>query len=276
MRTGRAHARDDAGDGYVPLGAGPLAAVLLGLALLPLRGEVSASNLSFAFMTLTIVTAELGGRAAALATALTSALSLDYFLTAPYFRLSIEEHDDVIAFVGLAVCGLVAAGLGSSRTERIAALTAIGRHRELLRSMLRGWDRAAAPGSQLPAILRACVDALPLAGAALRDATGRLVACAGPADEQRVAPTEVLEPTSLWPRSLAGTTPRGWSPPLPPQGGRVVLLAGEEPVGSLDVWGNGQPSDTESREALWDVARLLTLLLSIRTSVSRSEETEGA
>ena len=34
MQTGRAHARHDAGNGYVPLGAGPLAAVLLGLALL--------------------------------------------------------------------------------------------------------------------------------------------------------------------------------------------------------------------------------------------------
>ena len=59
MQTGRTHARDDVGNGYVPLGAGTLAAVLLGLALVPLRGEVSASNLSFAFMALTIVTAEL-------------------------------------------------------------------------------------------------------------------------------------------------------------------------------------------------------------------------
>jgi hypothetical protein len=266
----------DEGAGYVPLSAGPLAAVLLGLTLLPLRGEVSASNLSFAFMALTIVTAEFGGRAAALATALASALSLDYFLTAPYFQLSIEQHEDVIAFVGLAVCGLVAAGLGSSRSERIAALTVVRGHRELLRSMLHDWDRAAAPGPQLAAILQACVDALPLAGAALRDDGGRLVACATPADERRAAPDALLEPVSLRPVSATRSAPRGWSPPLPSEGGRIRLVAGAATLGSLDVWGNGRSSDTESRQALWDVARLLTLLLAVRTSASWSGEAENA
>ena len=61
----------------------------------------------------------------------------------------------MIAFVGLAVRGLVAAGLGSSRSERIAALTAIGSHRELcdrwcatgiaLRPPARGSRRSSGP-----------------------------------------------------------------------------------------------------------------------------------
>jgi Domain of unknown function (DUF4118) len=249
----------------LPFGAGPLAAVLLGLALVPLRDAASASNLSFAFMALTIVTAEFGGRAAALATAFTSALSLDYFLTEPYFRLSIEEHEDVIAFIGLAVCGLIAAGLGSSRGERIAALTATRTHRDLLRLILSDWEQGAAGGPQLAGILRACLDAFPLAGAVLRDEANRLVACAGPADERRDVPAEVLEPTSLWPASAPGSVPRGWSPPLPALGGRIVLAGGQATLGWLDVWGNGRSSDTESRQALWDVARLLALLLAARS-----------
>jgi uncharacterized protein DUF4118 len=249
----------DAAVRYLPLGAGPLAAVLLGLALVPFRGTVSASNLSFAFMALTIVTAELGGRAAALATALTAALSLDYFLTAPYFRLSIEAHEDLVAFVGLATCGLVAAGLGSSRSERIAALSAIRRHRDLLRALLRDGDRAAGGGAPLSAVLRACVDALPLAGAALRDGAGRLVACAAPADERRAAPAAVLEPPAR----------------APAEGGRIALAAGASALGSLDVWGDGGAADAESRQALWDVARLLALLLAARAGEPGADGPDG-
>jgi K+-sensing histidine kinase KdpD len=105
-------------------GAGPLAAIVLGIALTPLRGLTPASNLAFAFIALTIVVAELGGRGAALATALVSALSLDFFLTRPYLRLAIEDKHDAIAFVGLAVCGLIAASLAAHRRHRVATLAA--------------------------------------------------------------------------------------------------------------------------------------------------------
>ena len=90
---------------------GPLVAILLGLALVPLRETTVASNFTFPFIILTIVVAHFGGRPAALATALVSALSLDFFLTRPYLRLTIEGKHDVAAFFGLAACGLVAAAL---------------------------------------------------------------------------------------------------------------------------------------------------------------------
>ena len=51
------------------LGAGPLAAIVLGMALVPLRGVTTASNFAFAFMALTIAVAGFGGRKAAVATA---------------------------------------------------------------------------------------------------------------------------------------------------------------------------------------------------------------
>ena len=103
------------------LGFGPITAILIGVGLMPLRGLTVASNFTFAFVALTIVAGELGGRGAALATALSSALSLDFFLTRPYLHLAIHDKDDVIAFLGLALCGLLAAALGSPRRERLLA-----------------------------------------------------------------------------------------------------------------------------------------------------------
>jgi K+-sensing histidine kinase KdpD len=99
-------------------GAGPLAAILLGMVLMPLRGVTTASNLSFAFIALTLVVSRVGGRWAAVATALVSALSLNFFLTQPYLHLAIHDKDDLIAFVGLAACGLIAASLGPHRGRR--------------------------------------------------------------------------------------------------------------------------------------------------------------
>src|SRR5215510_9345286 len=97
------------GEGLVYMGAGPLAAILLGMALVPLRGFTTASNFTFLFLALTILVGEFGGRTAALATAVASALSLDFFLTEPYLHLSIDSKHDVIACLGLAGCGILAA-----------------------------------------------------------------------------------------------------------------------------------------------------------------------
>jgi hypothetical protein len=232
------------------LGAGPLAAILLGFALIPLREVTPAANLAFAFMALVIVTAELGGRAAAVATALTSALSLDFFLTRPYLRLAIEDHNDIATFVGLAVCGLVAARLGSYRREQVTVLGALRSHRQLLRQLLESSDG----GPGLAAALGACLRALPLAGAVIRDPAGRLVASAQPSDAERPAPAEVLQPGSL----LLGD--HGDCSPLPAEGARISLTAGQEPTGWLDIWGDGQPADAQARGLLSDFARLVSVL----------------
>jgi hypothetical protein len=90
---------------------GPLAAVVLGACLIPLRELTPAANLTFAFVALTIVVAQFGGRAVGIATALASAISLDFFLTRPYLRLSMEDKHDVVAFLGLAACGVIASAL---------------------------------------------------------------------------------------------------------------------------------------------------------------------
>jgi K+-sensing histidine kinase KdpD len=102
-------------DKLIYLGAGPIAAILLGMALVPARSFTTASNFTFLFLALTILVGEFGGRAAAFATAVASALSLDFFLTEPYLHLSIDSKHDVIACLGLAGCGLLAASLAAGR-----------------------------------------------------------------------------------------------------------------------------------------------------------------
>ena len=109
--------RDDV-DRTIYTAMGPLAAILLGFVLIPLRESVIASNFTFPFIILTILVAEFGGRPAALVTAVVSALSLDFFLTQPYMRLTIQGKHDITAFLGLAACGLVAASLASRRERR--------------------------------------------------------------------------------------------------------------------------------------------------------------
>ena len=100
------------------LAAAPVAAVLLGMVLVPLRELTTVANLTVPFLALTILIAEFGGRRAAVAAAVGSALSLDFFLTKPYLKLTIAEKHDVIAFAGLAACGLIAAACGSGRGRR--------------------------------------------------------------------------------------------------------------------------------------------------------------
>jgi hypothetical protein len=91
---------------------GPVAAVVMGACLVPLRDLTPAANLTFAFVALTIVVAQFGGRAVGVATAVASAVSMDFFLTRPYFRLAIEDKHDAVAFLGLAACGIIASALG--------------------------------------------------------------------------------------------------------------------------------------------------------------------
>src|SRR5215831_8115747 len=112
------HQPPEEAEKLIYLAGGGLGAILLGMALVPLRDFTVASNFTFPFMILTFVVAEFGGRAAAVVTALVSALSLDFFLTRPYLKLTIEGKQDLIAFLGLVACGLVAAAIGSGRRRR--------------------------------------------------------------------------------------------------------------------------------------------------------------
>ena len=142
---------DDDGKDLIYLGAGPIGAILLGMTLVPLRGFTSASNFTFLFLALTILVGEFGGRGAALATAVASALSLDFFLTEPYLRLSIDSKHDLIACLGLAGCGILAATLAAGRRVLPARPRPSARQLDQLESAVTALERDGTPSARLAA-----------------------------------------------------------------------------------------------------------------------------
>jgi hypothetical protein len=252
---------DDKTEALFYSGAGPLAAIALGVALTPFRGFTTASNFAFLFMALTIAVAKLGGRSAAAATAVCSALSLDFFLTQPYLRLAIDDKHDVLAFVGLCVCGFIAASLGSPSGERVAALKAARRNRDLLHGVLRDSHASASVEPPLARLVHASREALPLSGAVVRDAAGRLVASSAPGDGLRSEPSAVLPPGSLFGAEIRELEDERHALALPEDGVRVALAMGSRPIGCLDVWGDGRAASAEQRRTLSDIAQLAALLL---------------
>jgi K+-sensing histidine kinase KdpD len=247
---------EENGDRLIYLAAGPIAAVLLGIALVPLRGFTTASNFTFLFMALTILVAEVGGRAAAVATALCSSLSLDFFLTQPYRRLSIADKHDMIAFMGLTVCGLIAATVGAQRGERVAALRASRGQLALVHSGLEQLEKSVPTDLGLARVLGASRGVLPLAAAVVRDTRGNLLAATERAQGMPV-PARSLDLEAL----SAPAAPDRGGQPLPREGARLALMAGDRQVGWLDVWGNGKPASAQERRTLSGVARLLAVIL---------------
>ena len=174
---------------------GVIGAIALGGALVPLRGMVPTSTLAFAFIILTIVVAEMGGRAAGLAAALVSAMSLNFFLTRPYLSLTIEHSEDIVAFLALAGCGLVAAAFGRRRVRTAEVAT---RTRADLRVLGRTAERLAA-SAPLAEVLEDLRRSFGLGGLVVRRADERLVAAAPLEMASRAVP-----PTELNPRTLIG------------------------------------------------------------------------
>jgi uncharacterized protein DUF4118 len=244
---------------YLP--AGPIAAIVLGIVLVPLRELTNSANFIFVFMILIIVVAEFGGRWAAIATAATSAMSLDFFLTRPYLSLMIEDKHDIIAFGGLMVCGLVAAAIGSRRRAAFASLKAAGAHLDLLHGVLRQAEEAGPLEVRLEEVLRTSREALPLAGLVLRDARGSVLATSGRAPEPRLDPAQSIRPDTLLPPGVPGVNqPRGGLP-LPVEGARLAIEAGGRQVGWLDLWGDGTAASLQTRRTLSDAARVLASMI---------------
>lgn len=244
--------------------AGAAAAILLGMTLVPLRETTTASNFAFVFVALTIVFAEFGGRVTAVVVALTSALSLNFFLTKPYLTLQIESKHDVFAFVGITACGLVAAVLGTRRAERMAALRAARRHQALFHEALRETEAGGPVEIAATKVLQAARTALPLVALSLLDERGSFVA-ASDADRVDRRAERVLRPDTLLPAEspVRDVPRRGLA--LPIEGGRLPLRFGNRDVGSLVIWGNGEPASADARRMLSDLGRLLGMLLVERT-----------
>jgi K+-sensing histidine kinase KdpD len=245
-------------DSLVYVGAGPLLAIVLGIALIPFRESVTASNLSFAFVVLTVVVAAFGGRSAGVATALASALSLDFFLTRPYLSLRIQENHDLIAFAGLTVCGLVAASLGSP--QRIAALRELRAQAQLLHQTLGALEGGGPVEPELARLLERARHVLPVRALVLRDQSGRVVASAPHPAGLEPIPPQVVDRDTLVAPGVAESALRR-APPLPSEGVRIAIVTHQRQVAWIDLWGDGVPATAASRRTLSDVGRILGTML---------------
>ena len=237
-------------------GIGPIAAILLGAALIPLREVTTASNLAFAFLALTIVVGHAGGRWPAVVTALVSALSLNFFLTRPYLTLTIHGRDDIIAFLGLTACGLVSATLGSGRAERLARRGQL----EALYEALLQLELGGPAEHRLQQILLSCRAAFPVAALAVRDEASRILASVG---DQRLIAGAPPAADDAGPVDATGSVRNvlGNGAPLPSSGLRLPLVVGRRPLGGLDLWGDGRPAGRETRRVLWAVARIAAAVI---------------
>lgn len=240
---------------------GPLAALGLGVALTVFRGVTVPSNLTFVFLALTIVVAEFGGRWAAVTTALASALSLDFFLTEPYLELAIAEKHDVIAFLGLAGCSLLAAALGSRRRERVADLRAARAHADAVRSAVGELGRSGALEARLATIVDAARATFPLSAAAVRDVTAQRLIASPREHSGTPSPDAVLASDTLLTREQHARRGHGAEYPVPEKGASLALQFESRPVGWLDIWGNGAPFTAASRRELASLAGIVAALI---------------
>jgi Domain of unknown function (DUF4118) len=244
-------------DSLVYLGAGPLLAIVLGIALIPFRESITASNLSFAFVVLTVLVAAFGGRGAGVVTALVSALSMDFFLTRPYLSLRIQENHDLIAFAGLTVCGLVAASLGSP--QRIAALRESRAHAQLVHHALFALESGGPVEPELARLLERARQTLPVRALVLRDPGDRVVSSVPHAAGLEPIPPHVVDTDTLLPRGGSAASLRR-PPSLPSDGARIAIVTHQRQVAWLDLWGDGAPATAASRQTLSDVARILGVM----------------
>ena len=132
------------GEGVAWAAAGFIASLLIGALVEPFRGTVGLENVALGYLLVVVVAAAVGGRAAGLISALSAALSYDFFLTTPYHSLRIDSVAQVITVALLFATGLVASFAGRARRRQtVEADTQAG----IIR-LLNTVTRAAAAGEQ--------------------------------------------------------------------------------------------------------------------------------
>ena len=234
---------------------GALGSLTLGAVLVPLRTQVAASSLAFVFIAFTIVVAELGGRGAALVTALVASKSLNFFLTEPHLMLAISKTDDAIAFVALAICGLIAAAFGRRR-ERLSDVA--DRADREMTTLARFAERARS-GRPLDGLLQDLRAGFKLGGLVLRDESGRVLAAVPAEAGAHPAPRMALDGTTLFAVNDASPRMGAVGLRLPEDGGRLMLQTPRGPM-SLDLWeGNDRGFGLDESRTLAVAASILGL-----------------
>ena len=91
----------------IDVALGGLAPILVGAALVVVRGHVASANIALVLSLIVVASGAYGGRAAGMVSALTAAASYDFFHTKPYLSLLIHDADDVEMTILLLLIGLL-------------------------------------------------------------------------------------------------------------------------------------------------------------------------
>jgi hypothetical protein len=243
----------------VSIVAGIFGALALGVLFTLVRDATSPSNFAFAFLILTILIAEFGGHLAAVVTAVVSAMSLNFFLTAPYLTLRIDKTDDLIAFVAMLLSGVLAATFGLRRARWAARAARSRAHLEALHALAQELDA----GAPLPGILDRLRRAFPVGRLVVRDANERPIAVS-PADSTVPPPPSVHFGRLSHAFAVMGPRFGARGLRLPATGGRVSLAS--IPPLSLDLW---EADDEGLAVTDWEALSVAaSLLASIRPEIA--------
>ena len=130
----------------VDIAVGGLAPIFAAAILVPLRGRIASVNVILALTVVVVAAGALGGRGAGAVSALTAALSYDFFHTRPFLSLLIHDADDVEMTVLLLVVGLLSGQLAwRARTamhQRDRGRNELERIRRLADMVARGVEAA--------------------------------------------------------------------------------------------------------------------------------------
>jgi K+-sensing histidine kinase KdpD len=240
--------------------AGSLGSMALGIGLIPLRQLTSASNLAFVFLAFTIIAAEFGGRAAALVTAVMSAISLNFFLTEPYLTLTISKPDDLVAFFALAACGLIAAAFGRRREHWSDLAGRAGGELDVLKKLI---DKIGG-GAPLEEVLGDLQMSFGLSAIILRDEDEQVVAVVPSGWTAARMPMTRVAHDSLLPSDDSRIRFGSRGVRLPASGGRL-RVGGPGGVVSLEMWeGDARGFGVLEGRALTIAAQILGRELSRR------------
>ena len=192
-------------------------------------------------------------------------LSLDFFLTSPYLHLAIHDKDDVIAFLGLALCGLLAAALGSPRRERLLA----GRQLRLLQAALLEGASAGPVDSGLEQLVDAARGAFPLAAIVVRDAGEAAGARGERRGDRRLRSRYGRERRGA--RRHRGVLGLAGGRPPADDGRAPAARRGRAPGGlGAELLGDGRPAGNEARRALAALVAAVSMVIDARGLVAEA------
>ncbi|WP_392895468.1 DUF4118 domain-containing protein [Streptomyces sp. LN699] len=144
--------------------AGLVAPLLVALALVPLRTEVSATNEALIMVVVVVAVAALGTPAAGAPAALSAAAWFDFFLTRPYGQFAVDNGEEIQRAVLLLVVGLIVSQLAVRVRRLRTVVVADTAHLTSFRGSARLAEQGGSPEEVVEYVRRELVGLLGLRG----------------------------------------------------------------------------------------------------------------